>query len=168
MACQLFGAMSVSESMLTYCELDGSKEIILEWYIKIQTFDSGASEFIHNGLVMPYGMVELIGQSWVMACGVFGTMALPEPMPAQYQLYLQEQTLVEFESRHNAFHIENVFENDVCKMSTNLSRIDCVNSVMWCFGLRCTENWRQVLGGCPIFLSHLSVSIQLLCQPLYI
>ena len=53
----------------------------------------------------------------VMACHLFGTKPLPEPMTTYCQLDLKEQTSVKLESKYKSFIHENVFENFVCEMA---------------------------------------------------
>ena len=58
-----------------------------------------------------------------MACHLFGTKPLPEPMLTNCQLQSQEQTAVKFKSKYKVFIDENAFDN-VCKITAILSRGD--------------------------------------------
>ena len=60
----------------------------------------------------------------VMACHLFGTKPLPEPILTYCQLDPEEQTSVKIESKYKISTEENAFENVVCKMEAILSRAD--------------------------------------------
>ena len=57
----------------------------------------------------------------VMACRLFSTKPLPEPMLTFSQLDPLEQSSVKFESKHKIFIDQNAFEK-VCKMVAILSK----------------------------------------------
>ena len=57
-----------------------------------------------------------------MACCLFGTKPLPEPMLIFRQLDPCEQTSVKFQSKYFFFFHENTYENVVCEMAAILSR----------------------------------------------
>ena len=86
----------------------------------------------------------------VMACCLFGTKPLPEPLLMYCQLYHKEQTWVKFEAKYNDFHWtvnqikiyslpENELESVVCHKCPSL------------FGSECTKIFLE-----PMQCSHVS------------
>ena len=56
----------------------------------------------------------------VMACRLFGTKPLPEPMLNYYQFNPQQQTSAKLEPKYILFIDENALENVVCEMAVIL------------------------------------------------
>ena len=66
----------------------------------------------------------------VMACRLFGTKPLPEPMLADCQLDAQEQTSVKFESKYKLFIDENAFQNVFCQIGDHFVQGRWVNAAI--------------------------------------
>ena len=63
----------------------------------------------------------------VVACHLFGTKPLPEPMLTNCQLDPKEQTSVEFKSKYMIFIHKNAFENVICEMAAISFMVRWVN-----------------------------------------
>ena len=69
-----------------------------------------------------------------MACRLFGTKPLPEPMLMYCQFDPQEQTSMKFESKYNTFKHINVLENVVYDMAAILIGVDALSPSHGHFG----------------------------------
>ena len=101
---------------------------------KLRPCCPGADKLTHCGATTPYGIV-CIGSyhaSWstlaqVKACRLFGTKPLSEFMLAYCHMGLCERIAVKFESRNIYFLRRKCIQNIVYRLSTILSRPQCVN-----------------------------------------